>query len=118
MGHPPIISDPATMKRTFNAIQNFVCALYNVKAVKTVTETRSVILDGIYKPSRENEQFRKNTAKLKVTTFSPSYQKLEQQITRGIYNTHIWCNVNFKNPTTLTPINYGWKLIDMKYGFH
>lgn len=118
MDDPQIIGNKEAMKDACKIIQDFVCLLYNVKAVSTVNEARSAIFNKIYKPKSEKEQFKKQSAKLEATAFPPSYQELLQQIKRTIFIAQIWCNAYLKTPTKIHPTNYGWKLVDNKYVFH
>lgn len=118
LGDPAIITNPELLESTLKIMEEFVCCMYNVKAVKTVNEARLVVFDRKYRPKNEKERFRKSTAKLEASAFPPSSCELEQHVRRTIYIAQIWCNSNLKTTTTIDPEDYGWKIIDGKYEFH
>lgn len=55
---------------------------------------------------------------MSACSFPPSRKELEQQYRRSVYISQIWCNSNVKNPTELSPVNYGWKIGQNRYVFH
>lgn len=118
LGDPEIISNPELYKSALKVIEQFVCCLYSVKAVKTVNEARVVVFDRKYRPRNEKEKFRKSTAKLEASSFPPCYRELEQHVRRTIYISQIWSNAHLKTPSNINPINYGWKLNQNNYDFH
>lgn len=118
LGDSEITTSADLLESTSKVIEEFVCCLYNVKAVKTVNEARVVIFDKKYRPKTDKENFKKSSAKLEASAFPPCNRELEQHIRRSIYISQIWCNSNLKIPTSIDPENYGWKQIDGKFIFH
>lgn len=85
LGDPAITNSADLLESAGKVIEEFVCYLYSVKAVKTVNEARVVIFDRKYRPKNENEKFKKSSANLKASTFLPCNRELEQHTRRSIY---------------------------------
>lgn len=62
--------------------------------------------------------FMKKVVSYDSSNLPPCERELHQQLLRTAYITNIWRNCHLKEPTTLTPENNGWKIIDNGYDFN
>lgn len=102
----------------FLAIEEFVCRMYNLKAID-VNLGRLELFDKAFSHTKQSEEVCKKKIKgLDASSMPPTKEELLQQIKRTIYISSIWCNAHLRSPTTFVPEDCGWTLIDNQYHYY
>lgn len=65
------------------------------------------------------EKFKKKVTNFDACTLPPCFRELQQQIYRTVYIASVWRNATSSTPSTLDPLDHGWKISsDGYYTFH
>ena len=95
-------------------VENYVCAMYGFKKIKTVNEARVASYFKVYKISKDENEFRLPEKNFDASLLPPSKSELIQHILRTIYISTIWSNAHKQIPSSLSYLEYGWQLEDGK----
>lgn len=82
-----------------------------------VNEARTNMFNKAYRCNNTTENILKITKSLdsRLMPPPPCHKVLVEKIKRTKYICSIWCNSTLPKPTSLSPLDFGWSLIDNKY---
>ncbi|OXU31733.1 hypothetical protein TSAR_007910 [Trichomalopsis sarcophagae] len=110
--------DESNQNNMFNKVQEFICRLHGLKKTKSIDEARFDLFSKTYKCfSTANDSLKIKIKNVDGSSMLPCQSELMQQFLRASLITNIWRNAHRQIPTELSPIDYGWKLVDEKYEF-
>lgn len=102
----------------FETVKEFVCRIYGYKQINKINECRSAMFLKAYK-STNDEMFRQNMKSFDASALPPCQSELREHILRTAYISIIWSNAHIKEPSTLSPLDCGWKVDEnAKYDFN
>lgn len=98
-------------------IQKYTCLMYNAKKSIDVDDGRFQLFVHSYKAAGTEENFNKKLRSCDASSIPPCKSELFQQVLRTHYISRIWKNAHMKEPTSLSPTEYGWMEIGNCYVF-
>ena len=108
---------PNCVESTLAIIEEFLCQIYGSKQIKFINETRLALFSKAYKFTDDEKHFHINAKNFDVSNLPPCQSELRQHLLRTAYIAKLWRNSHLQIPTTLSPIEHGWKECDGMYDY-
>ncbi|KAJ8944606.1 hypothetical protein NQ318_011462 [Aromia moschata] len=93
-------------------------AEFTVIKKNKINECRSAMFLKAYK-STNDKIFRQNVKSFDASALPPCQSELREHLLRTAYISKIWSNAHIKEPSTVSPLDCGWKVDEnAKYDFN
>lgn len=105
-----------SLDEAFQTIEEYVCRMYGFNGINDVNATRVATFVKNYQPNDSSELLKLKN-RINGTIFPPCKSELRQHLLRTSYIPNLWSHAHLRNPSGLSPTDWGWEQEDDKYRF-